>query len=189
VTVAAELELRPFDERWLDVVLALNNAHVPAVSRLEPDDLPWYAELADRFVLAVAPERDHQLGPAAGAGSATAAELAGFVITVGPGSAYPSPNYAWFRSRHEQFSYVDRVAVAERFQGRGLGRRLYDEVVFARARERGHDVVCAEVNLRPRNDTSLLFHATLGFTEVGRRVDAEGKLLSMVELRLATSPL
>jgi predicted GNAT superfamily acetyltransferase len=198
--------LRPFEAGWLAAALALNNAHQPAVSRVEAADLAWYGEHAERFVVAVDPALD---------------ALAALVITIGPDSAYPSANYAWFSGRHASgspspsplsarsspspsssssyssassfssssssssasscFSYVDRVVIGERWQRIGLGRRLYEDVVIAGARAAGRRAVCAEVNLRPRNDASLGFHAALGFVEVGRRTDAEGKLLSMVE--------
>ena len=167
---AGDLRLQDFDASLpdaslLDAALALNNAHVPAVSLLERDDLAWYATIADGFVVAVDASND---------------DLVGLVILIGPGSEYPSPNYAWFRDRYDSFLYVDRIVVDERGHGVGVGRRIYEEVVMARARAAGHRFVCAEVNLRPRNEPSLRFHASRGFVEVGRRTDAEGKLLAML---------
>ncbi|NNE11269.1 MAG: GNAT family N-acetyltransferase, partial [Ilumatobacter sp.] len=37
-----------------------------------------------------------------------------------------------------------------------------------------------EVNLRPRNETSLAFHDRLGFVEVGQRETDYGALVSMM---------
>jgi predicted GNAT superfamily acetyltransferase len=45
-------------------------------------------------------------------------------------------------------------------------RRLYDDL-FERAVRAGHQHVCCEVNRRPPNPASDVFHAALGFVEVG----------------------
>lgn len=98
------------------------------------------------------------------------AALLGFLIGFAPGSAYDSPNYRWFDQRMARFAYVDRVIVAEAARGRGLARRLYAR--FA-ALQPG-PLVC-EVNTAPPNPGSDLFHARLGFAEVGRATLGPGK--------------
>ena len=90
----------------------------------------------------------------------------GFVIVMGPGADYRSPNYRFFSERHELFTYVDRIAVAPAAQGRGVGRLLYDLVVGHAARQ-GSPFVCAEVNLEPPNPDSLAFHHSMGFVDAG----------------------
>jgi len=87
-----------------------------------------------------------------------------------PGRDYDSPNYGWFAARYPRFVYVDRIAVDAGHRGAGLARRLYDEVV-AVARRRGCDLVCAEVNVQPRNEASLAFHARYGFSEQAEVAD------------------
>jgi hypothetical protein len=73
------------------------------------------------------------------------------------------------------------VAIAPAFQRRGIGRALYADVErLARQRRPAADTIALEVNLRPRNDRSLAFHAELGFVEVGRRETDHGTLVSMM---------
>ena len=79
---------------------------------------------------------------------------------------YASPNFLWFRSRFASFVYVDRVIVAGGARGRGLARRLYEDL-FLKVRERGHDRVVCEVNSQPPNIASDAFHAAMGFLELG----------------------
>ncbi|MCB1270134.1 MAG: GNAT family N-acetyltransferase [Microthrixaceae bacterium] len=143
--------LRSLAESDLDEVLQLNQRWVPHVGSLRFDSL---AELVDLAELAV--------------GAFADGELAGFVVVLGPGAGYASPNYRYFSGRHRLFTYVDRIAIAPRAQGTGLGRVLYEGVVD-HARGVGSPVVCAEVNLDPPNPGSQAFHERLGFVEVGRQ--------------------
>ena len=46
-------------------------------------------------------------------------------------------------------------------------------------------MLCCEVNVRPRNDTSLEFHRSIGFREVGQHdTDGGTKTVSLLELTL-----
>jgi uncharacterized protein len=76
---------------------------------------------------------------------------------VRSGWPYDSPNFLWFRARYRRFVYVERIAVAPSARGRGLARRLYDDL-FAATHRRGHAHVVCEVNPA----------STPGFVEVGR---------------------
>ena len=98
---------------------------------------------------------------------------------------YDSPNHRWFRERYPRFAYVDRVAVSEKARGRGLARKLYEEL-FAKARADGHTVVCAEVYSDPPNPQSDAFHAAMGFIEIGRATlpDRGGKTVRYLDLKL-----
>jgi predicted GNAT superfamily acetyltransferase len=104
----------------------------------------------------------------------------GFCQVLPPGAAYRSVNYAWLSSRYDDFIYLDRVAVAVEHRGRGIGGRFYEEV------ERR--VLAAwftlEVNLRPRNEGSLRFHARKGFVEVGQQETDYGALVSLIAQRI-----
>ena len=42
-----------------------------------------------------------------------------FLLAFREGSAYDSPNYAWFAARYPRFVYIDRVVVSQAMQGRG----------------------------------------------------------------------
>lgn len=132
-------------------MLALNQASTPHVGAVDRARL---AAIVDESTLAVVARDDDG--------------LAGFVLVLGPGASYDSPNYRWFAGRYDDFRYVDRIAVDPRMQRSGLGARLYD-AVFDHARSAGSPVVTCEVNVEPPNPVSQRFHAALGFVEVGRQ--------------------
>lgn len=143
---------RPFVPSDLEALLEINNVNAPAVNALSKAELAKLLELS-RWTGVV----EDAEGPA------------GFLLGLhGPGLPYPSDNYRWFSEEFDEFLYVDRVAVAERAQGRGLGTRLYHAFID-HAREIGIDTVCAEVNLRPPNPGSIRFHERFGFTSLGEQ--------------------
>lgn len=156
--------VRPIDHDDLEAVLALNQAHVPAVGPLDRPRLEQLVEQAESAVVAE-----------------TAGELGGFALALPPGVAYASPNYRWFSDRYDDFVYLDRVAVAAAHQRAGIGHALYDAVEAATAAPR----ICCEVNIRPRNEPSLRFHARRGFQPVGEQ-DTDGGEKRVV---LLTRPL
>src|SRR5436305_7919565 len=79
---------------------------------------------------------------------------------------------------------VDRIVVAQATRGRGLARRLYDELIREALRT-GHERIVCEVNLSPPNPESDAFHAALGFTEVGSAcIHGGAKTVRYLELRL-----
>ena len=141
----------------IDDVLALNAACVPEVGAVDRIALTAIVNEASLATL---------LRDAEGA-------LA-FVIALSPTADYGSLNFAWFRDHYARFLYVDRIAVAARARGRGLGKRLYQEV-FAAARAQGDPIVTCEVNLLPPNPDSLAFHARLGFRRVGELQHVPGE--------------
>jgi predicted GNAT superfamily acetyltransferase len=165
------VHIRPLRTGDLDAVLALNNANVPAVSGLDRAEL---ARLAALTSISLVAELNRT--------------FAGFCMVMPPGVDYASLNYTWF-SRHagelgyETFAYLDRMAVAPEARRRGVGRALY-----AGLGEKLTGVVpvlFCEVNVRPRNDTSLAFHAAIGFREVGQQdTDAGAKRVSLLALGL-----
>jgi uncharacterized protein len=131
------------------VLLALNTANQTETSELDPDSLQDLLAVSWRAL-------------AIGEGAA-------LLIAMDQDSAYASPNFQWFKARHDRFAYVDRIIVGEAARGRGLARRLYEHL-FDLARNEGHDRVGCEVNLNPPNPGSDAFHAKLGFKEVGQAV-------------------
>lgn len=147
-------ELRDYRPADLAAVHAINEGEVPAVGTETAEAM---AQLADWSIIA----------PVAVAADGA---IAGFAYVLPPGLPYRSQNYRWFSARYDDFVYLDRVAISPRFQRQGLGRRLYAEVErLAAERRPSAPVFLLEVNLRPRNDTSLAFHAELGFVEVGQQ--------------------
>ncbi|MFT3852123.1 MAG: hypothetical protein QM733_05220 [Ilumatobacteraceae bacterium] len=152
----------------LGVALALNNANVPAVNELDPTEL---ARLHGMARVALAAEVD--------------GAFAGFCLVLAPGVDYASRNYGWFSARYDDFAYLDRIAVDATLRRVGVGRAFYDELA---ARLTGTTpVLLCEVNLVPRNDVSLAFHATVGFREVGRHHPyADEREVQMLALDLLT---
>jgi predicted GNAT superfamily acetyltransferase len=161
--------LRPSD---LSIALALNNDNGPAVGALDDTELTRLTTLTTVSLVA---EVD--------------GVFAGFCLVMPSGVDYASLNYRWF-SRHAgslgypDFAYLDRIAISSGARRRGVGRAMYARLVDELAGS--VPVLFCEVNVRPRNDTSLAFHDTLGFREVGQQ-DTEGgqKRVSLLALDLA----
>ncbi|WP_421912664.1 GNAT family N-acetyltransferase [Mesorhizobium sp.] len=131
------------------IILALNNEHAAELSWLEPERLSFL--LGEAFYA-------RRIGT-----------LEAFIMTFDQDARYDSPNFLWFRERYQRFVYVDRVVVAAQARGRGLARRLYEDL-FDHASRAGQTIVTCEVNAEPPNPASDAFHATLGFAEVGDAV-------------------
>jgi len=149
------VSIRPARSADLDAILPLNEAAMPHVSFVDRD-------LFTRFLSA----------PYFGVICVNEV-LAGFVVALGPGFDYDSPNYRWFCDAFPSFLYIDRVVVAAAYQRRGLANRLYDDVeTFAIGRA---PVVTCEVNTRPRASESLAFHRQRRFLRVGAQDTEQGK--------------
>ena len=156
--------IRDVEARDLDRVLAINSAAVPNMNALDVHALRHFAETSPWFRVA---ELDDT--------------VAAFLIALRPGAGYDSVNYQWFEQRYPDFVYVDRVAVDASARGRGLGRALYDDLVRY-ARKVASPIVCAEVNLRPPNPGSIVFHERYGFQRVGELDHADEKRVAMFTL-------
>jgi predicted GNAT superfamily acetyltransferase len=149
-------------------LLALNNEHARELSWLEPERLQ---HLVGQAFLA------RRIGT-----------VDAFLLAFDEGAQYDSPNFLWFRSRYPRFVYVDRIVVASSARGRGLARRLYDDL-FKQAIEAGHDRVVCEVNMQPPNPASDAFHAALGFVEVGSATIHDGsRTVRYLSCALSTQP-
>jgi predicted GNAT superfamily acetyltransferase len=164
--------LRDLADEHLAAALALNNECVPAVS---PLDRPELARLVGLTSVSLVAEVD--------------GSFAGFCMVMPPGVDYASLNYRWFSTRapglgFDTFAYLDRIAVAPSARRLGVGRALYDHLAATLRRQ--VPVLFCEVNLRPRNDASLAFHAAIGFREVGQQdTDGGAKRVSLLALDLA----
>src|SRR5207253_77097 len=133
--------IRDITEEDLGAVHDINEASTPGVHTVSLGQL---AEIRGESSIALAAEVD--------------GTVAAFCLVLPPGAAYASTNYKWFSERYEDFSYLDRVAVAVEHRGNGIGSLLYAEV----ERRTRAEWFTLEVNLRPRNDGSLRFHARHG---------------------------
>ena len=92
-------------------------------------------------------------------------DVIGFLIALAPGATYESPNYRWFELHYDRFLYVDRIVIDPSQQGNGFGRMFYDKLKEF-AGQKFPRIAC-EVNLRPKNESSLRFHRRYGFRQVG----------------------
>jgi predicted GNAT superfamily acetyltransferase len=147
-------------------VLALNQASVPHVNSLELDDIAWFASHANYFRVA-----------------RISGDLAGFLIGLGPGLDYASPNYRYFCSRHAAFGYVDRVVVAAAARRKGVGSKLYDD--YAASLRSSVPFITCEVNIRPPNESSMAYHEEHGFACIATQETEGGKKkVALMEKRL-----
>ena len=150
-------------EADLAAVVAINEAGAPGVHPEPPDQLA--AILRDSCIALVADIEG---------------VVAGFCQVLPPGTGYRSVNYAWLGAHYDDFVYLDRVTDAPEHRGAGIGSQLYAEV------ERRTEATwfTLEVNLRPRNEGSLRFHARHGFVEVGQQETDYGARVSLMAKRL-----
>lgn len=137
-----------------NALTALNNAHAVELSWVEK---PQFENLIRDAVYArgIAPAK-------------------GFLIAFDQTAPYANINFEWFRSRYENFIYVDRIIVDSAFRGQGVARVLYEDL-FEFARSQRQSLIVCEVNIDPPNPASDRFHRRLGFTHVGESLIPSGK--------------
>lgn len=174
--------VRTFEDADIPQALALNNASVPDLNELDEPAMRRLLAMADTALVAETTAGD--TGDTRGAGdTGDTGRFAGFCWVMRPGQAYDSENYVWFSQQYHDFVYLDRITVMPDCRRLGVGRALYAELV--RRYTGVAPVLTCEVNLVPRNDTSLRFHAGLGFVEVGQQHTGGGaKQVSLLALEL-----
>ena len=145
----------------LPLIVKMNQEALPAVSSVNINDMNHFLTIVDYFRSLKIEEK-----------------LVGFLIALTPGKEYHSINYKWFEKRFDSFMYVDRIAIDPSYQGNGLGKAFYNDLVdFSNNKT---DRITCEVNIRPKNEGSMIFHEKYGFTEVGQQyTDQRKKLVSM----------
>ncbi len=139
-----------------DAVIVLNDAEVQQTSPMDAARLRLLLDMAAYRKVATVD-----------------GQVAAFLIALRDGAPYANDNYDWFASRFPQFLYVDRIVVGARFAGRGIGRRLYEDL-FAFARDSGVQTITCEYNIDPPNPASRAFHDRFGFRELGTQWVAGG---------------
>ena len=144
------------DAKDLPRIHELNQNELPAVSSITQKELVHFLEIADYFRV-IKIENN----------------IVGFLIALTPGKDYHSPNYKWFEKHYTQFMYVDRILIDPAFQGQGLGRAFYDDL--KKISKELTPILTCEVNLKPPNDGSILFHEKYGFEQVGTQETEDGK--------------
>lgn len=165
-----KFRIRDAEAGDLDAVLGLNRNAGVSVSPLDQQGLLQQFRHAAYFRVAVA--RD--------------GTVAGFLIGIDQDGSHPGPGFAWFRKQGGEFVYIDRIVVGKPYRGHGLGRVLYADIInFAEVRV---PVIGCQISLDPADTASLLFHASMGFTEVTQKVDADGARLGVMERELCSYP-
>ena len=162
--------IRDVREHELDSVLALNNNAGLAILPLDSARLHRFHRQAEYFRVA---ERD--------------GNLAGFLVGFGADADHDSSNFSWFRERYPNFFYIDRIVVASRRRGGGVGRAFYADVQsYAELR---YPQLACEVFLDHGADPALLFHGSFGFKEVGQnQMPDAGVRASMLMKELCSYP-
>jgi uncharacterized protein len=144
-------------------VLAINAAGTPGVTPLSPQELDDIGGAAALYLI-----------------TAIGDQIGAYVIGLASDAAYDGDEFRWFRAQYaERFLYIDQVAVAEDWRGRGVGSLLYRELEV-RTRDCGGipRIVC-ELNLDPPNLGSARFHDHHGYTQVGTLVTSDGRFVSL----------
>jgi predicted GNAT superfamily acetyltransferase len=112
-------------------------------------------------------------------------EVAAFLLALGPGLDYDSPNYRWFAERYTDFVYVDRIVVSATARSGRLATSMYEDLLRRATQSRIARITC-EFDTDPPNEASRRFHERFGFVQVGtQRVGANLKSVSLQELVLA----
>ena len=100
-------------------------------------------------------------------------KIAGFLIALSPGKDYSSLNYKWFEKTYNSFMYVDRIVIDTNYHRNGLGTSFYNDLeTFSIGKS---SRITCEVNIRPKNEGSMVFHENYGFEQVGTQTTEEGK--------------
>lgn len=155
-----DARIRSIRREDLDVVQALNESAVPHVNSVSIETLERLMNQAAYF-------RVFEARGAVGA----------FLLGFAPGAAYGSENYRWFSDRYAQFMYIDRIAVAPEYRGKGFALFLYRDI----ERFMSAPVLACEVNLDPPNPRSLEFHRRFGFEQVGiQKTEGGTKIVSLM---------
>jgi uncharacterized protein len=163
-----KISIRELEPRDHERVLELNQASVQELSALDEQRLQYILALTHRSLVAASAEGD----------------VLAFALAIAPGTDYDSLNYTTLGEMFESFLYLDRIAVADSARRKGLGAALYD-AMEASATPFGR-MVC-DVNIEPRNDASLAFHAARGYREVGELAHGDLKTVALMSKEL-TAP-
>ena len=140
----------------LPLIVKMNQEALPAVSNVNINDMNHFLTIVDYFRSLIIEDK-----------------LVGFLIALSPGKEYHSVNYKWFEKRYDSFMYVDRIVIDPSYQGNGLGKAFYNDLAdFSNNKA---DRITCEVNTRPKNEGSMIFHKQYGFNQVGTQTTENGK--------------
>jgi predicted GNAT superfamily acetyltransferase len=148
------MNIRLAETKDLPKILEMNEDSVPHVSSVELSDMKRFLKQANPFL--VVEEED---------------ELAGFMIVLQKGLDYKSLNYRFFCTNYENFDYVDRIVIKDKFRDKKLGTALYNHL----EEQYSAEMITCEINIKPPNEKSMGFHKSLGFSKVAEQETGGGK--------------
>ena len=140
----------------LDEILELNQQALPAVSSVTKEEMEHFLNIVDYFKSLIIDQK-----------------VVGFLIALSPGKDYQSLNYKWFENKYKSFMYVDRIVISLSYQGKGLGTNFYNDL--CKTIDQTITKITCEVNLKPPNEESMLFHKKYGFQQVDTQFTDNGK--------------
>ena len=140
----------------LNEILTLNESFLPAVSSVDINQMNRFLRFADYFKSVLINNK-----------------ISGFLIAIQPGKKYDSLNYKWFEKKFESFIYVDRIVIGSEFQGQGIGKVFYNDLQSYASKKT--NIITCEVNIKPSNEGSMIFHQKYGFKKVGTQITEKGK--------------
>jgi predicted GNAT superfamily acetyltransferase len=159
-----QVKLRPLSTVDEPAVLALNAAE-SQLDPLGPDRLDWLRLIAAHAAVV---DLDGQ--------------VAGFVLTFAPGSAYDGLDFQWFAETYaDRYLYLDRLVIAPQHRRQGIATAVYRAV--ERSAKPFDRLVC-RVQSDPPDIPSLALHAARGFVEVGKLQRPDGTTSAMLSKEL-----
>jgi predicted GNAT superfamily acetyltransferase len=149
-------------------ILRINAGSRPAVAALDLSELDRLLAIGDTHSVALS-EDGH---------------IIAYMLAFTYRCVYDGEEFQFFLSRlHEPFLYVDQLAIDPGLKRSGVGSRLY-EALAQRARAKGIEWLCCEVNTIPPNPASLDFHRRLGFTTMGNGDTLDGRRVEFLVKKL-----
>lgn len=148
-TPTVRITLRQTQPADYEQIINLNNVEAPKIEPLTRGELETI--LAEASYVRVA-DLD--------------GEILAVVISYHSSDQFESGPVRWFRDRHDDFFFIDRVLVSEPRRLMGLGRALYQDLAEYCQRQACELMAC-NVSVRPRNEDALAFHKKQGFKAVG----------------------
>ena len=140
----------------LNEILTLNESFLPAVSSVDINQMNRFLKFADYFKSVLIKNK-----------------ISGFLIAIQPGKKYDSLNYKWFEKKFESFIYVDRIVIGSEFQDQGIGKAFYEDLQSYASKKT--NIITCEVNIKPSNEGSMIFHQKYGFKKIGTQITDNGK--------------
>jgi uncharacterized protein len=156
------VSIHPAQRAHLDTIRSINVESTPGVAALTPNDLIDVFESASLIWVAMTHE-----------------QVEGYLIGFAHDAAYQGEEFVWFRSRVQDFIYIDQIAVAADSRRRGVAAALYQALETFAAARRLAALTC-EVNLEPPNSGSMAFHRRQGFSEIDRLRTADGRHVALM---------